>query len=93
MTNTLRNCTVSRIKLRTKIDSTVYIEELNPQEIMLSNYDKAIAVRDVDDNLLFFLHVDDSIISTSSTWSSSRITTAIAGNSPLSITGIHGGLF
>jgi len=64
----------SRIYLRTKIGSPVFIDEVDPREIMLSNYEKVLYVKDFDGDLLAFLPNDDNLISDSKTWSSEKIT-------------------
>lgn len=67
----------SKIKLRTKIGTPVFSVELDGREIVLSNFEKILYVKDLDGNMLSFLPGSDSVISNSKTWSSQKITSYI----------------
>jgi len=51
----------SKIKLRTKVLRPVLSEELVKREIIFGNYEKAFYIKDLDDNMLVFLPVDDDV--------------------------------
>jgi hypothetical protein len=67
------NITFSKIKLRTKSLSPVWEEELSKREILFSDFEKCIYVKDLQGNLLMFLPVDNRVISDNFTWSSQTI--------------------
>ena len=63
----------SKIKLRTKEGSPVSITDLDTRELMLSNYEKVVFVKDLDGNVLRFLPVGDSQTNLAYVWSASSI--------------------
>jgi len=63
----------SKIKLRTKEGSPVSVTDLDTRELMLSNYEKVVFVKDLDGNVLRFLPVGDSQTNLGYVWSASRI--------------------
>jgi hypothetical protein len=84
------NVTFSKIRLRTKRDVPVFNEELSRREIVLSDFEKCIFVKDLEDNLLLFLPIHNDRIDHYSTWDSKTIVDYIEGNS---FTVLHGGYF
>jgi len=71
-------CYFSKVFIRTKIGEPVFIEEVDPREIILSNYEKIFYIKDLDGNLLAFLPWGQlGEISDSKTWSSEQITNYI----------------
>jgi len=63
----------SKVKLRTKQGSPVTSSDLDIREMILSNYEKVIFVKDLSSNILRFLPVGDSQTSLGYTWSAARI--------------------
>lgn len=63
----------SKIKLRTKVKSPVVSVELAKREIVFSNYEKVIYVKDMDGNMLVFLPADDSKFTAYNTLTAKKI--------------------
>jgi hypothetical protein len=82
----------SRIKLRTKIKDPVVSTGITPREIIFSNEEKTVYIKDLDGNVYAFIPVNDNIISKSSTWSSDKINSEMLGID-LTIRVIDGGYF
>lgn len=71
----------SKIKLRTKVKCPVVSVELAKREIVFSNYEKVIYVKDLEGNMLVFLPNDDSKFTESNTLSAKKIKELIDGAS------------
>jgi hypothetical protein len=71
----------SKIKLRTKVKSSVQAEELNRREIIFGNYEKTVYIKDLSDNLLQFVPKDDTVVGNTNTWSSEQITEYVSVHS------------
>lgn len=67
----------SKIKIRVKIDEPVIAEEVDRRELIFGNYEKLLYIKDLEDILWTFMPVDDTKQSTTTTWSSSKITDMI----------------
>jgi hypothetical protein len=90
---TTNDCHFSRIFLRFKDGEPVFIEEIDPTEIILSNYDKSIYVKDLDGNMLCFLPFNDNVVANNKVWTSMKIVNYIQTQLSEFITGIDGGTF
>lgn len=87
------SCNFSRIKLRTKAGSPVITDEIDPREIMLSDYEDVVYVKNLDNEMLAFLPNNDDGISVSSTWSSYKVSSWVINYVDDTFDIIDGGTF
>ena len=70
----------SKILLRTKVSSEVVASDLIKREIVFSDVEKAICVKDMDGNLIKIGGINDDGDSTVNVWSAAKIISEIHGH-------------
>lgn len=83
----------AKIKLRTKVETPIVASEIDKQEMMLSNVEKVVFLKDLDGNILRFLPVGDSETDVGHSWSAERILQEFSNYTDFYLDVVDGGSF